>query len=404
MITQRLEKPGVVVLGSDFKALGVVRSLGRRGIPAVVIDNVPRAAWYSRYVERRFAWHQAMEGEAFLNFLLAVGKSSRLERWILFPVQDDAVEFVARHSQQLSAVYQLLTQNWEVVQWANDKRMTHHLAESAGVPYPRTWYPANEEQLDELECAFPVIIKPAISIRLQNALRLKALPAQNKEELVTQYRLAAAIIDPGEIMVQEIIPGGGQEQYSVATFCQDGQMLMSMSARRIRQYPIDYGLGSSFVEAVEVPPLFDLAERLLSCLGASGMIEVEFKHDRRDDLYKLLDINIRPWGWHTLCMACGLDFPYIHYQDLVGEPVAISTPEYGLRWIRVLTDIPAGIQEILAGTTTPLDFLRSLAGKKVYSVLDWRDPLPVVGDFSSAFMRGLRARHKARDRQDRLKL
>jgi predicted ATP-grasp superfamily ATP-dependent carboligase len=76
------------------------------------------------------------------------------------------------------------------------------------------------------------------------------------------------------------------------------------------------------------------------------MVEVEFKHDRRDDEYKLLDINIRPWGWHTLCIACGLDFPYIQYRDVLGESVSCSTPRYGYHWVRMLTDIPTGIQEI----------------------------------------------------------
>jgi D-aspartate ligase len=383
----RQEHPGVVVLGSDFKALGLVRSLGQRGIPSVIVDNVPRSAWHSRYVRKHLAWHDHLEGEAFLNFLLSVGKSFRLERWVLFPVQDDVVEFVARNNQQLSSMYRLVTQDWEVVQWAIDKRMTHRLAEKAGVPYPRTWYPTSEEQLGEMEVGFPTIIKPAISIRMQNAARLKALPAHNKEELLTQYRLAATIIDPSEIMVQEIIPGGGQEQYSVATYCKDGQMLMSMSARRTRQYPIDYGLGSSFVEAVEIPPLFNLAERLLGCLGVSGMVEVEFKHDNRDDLYKLLDINIRPWGWHTLCIACGLDFPYIQYRDVMGEPVLCFAPRYDRHWVRMLTDVPAGIQEIEAGLTTPLAYFRSLKGKTVYSVFDWHDPLPALGDFATALYR-----------------
>lgn len=66
------------MLGSDFKALGVVRSLGRKGFPSVVIDNVPRSAWYDH-----------MKGEAFLNFLLSVGKAYQLEQWIRFPVQVD---------------------------------------------------------------------------------------------------------------------------------------------------------------------------------------------------------------------------------------------------------------------------------------------------------------------------
>jgi D-aspartate ligase len=389
----RQEHPGVVVLGSDFKALGVVRSLGQRGIPSVVVDNVPRSAWHSRYVRKHLAWHDHLEGEAFLNFLLSVGKSFRLERWVLFPVQDDVVEFVARNIQQLSSMYRLVTQDWEIVQWAIDKRMTHRLAEKAGVPYPRTWYPTSEEQLGEMEVGFPTIIKPAISIRMQNAARLKALPAHNKGDLLTQYRLAATIIDPSEIMVQEIIPGGGQEQYSVATYCKDGQMLMSMSARRTRQYPIDYGLGSSFVEAVEIPPLFDLAERLLGCLGVSGMVEVEFKHDNRDDLYKLLDINIRPWGWHTLCIASGLDFPYIQYRDALGETVLSPTPHYGYHWVRMLTDVPAGLQEVRAGITKPLAYILSLKGKTIFSVFDWRDPLPALGDLSSALYRSIKGSH-----------
>lgn len=391
--------PGAVVLGSDFKALGVVRSLGRKGIPSVVIDNVPRSAWYSRYVTKHLAWHDHMEGEAFLNFLLSVGKGYGLERWVLFPVQDDAVEFVARNSQQLASIYRLVTQDWEVVQWAHDKRMTHRLAEKAGVPYPRTWYPASEEQLGELEVGFPAIIKPANSIRLQNAVRLKALPADCKEDLLTQYRLAAAIIDPCEIMVQEIIPGGGHEQYSVASFCKEGRMLMSMSARRTRQYPIDYGLGSSFVEAVEIPPLFDLTERLLRCLCVSGMVEVEFKHDNRDDQYKLLDINIRPWGWHTLCIACGLDFPYMQYSDAIGEPFSSCEPRYGPHWVRMLTDVPAGIQEIRTGLTPPLAYFRSLVGETVYSVFDWRDPVPAVGDLYSAIARALQGRRKTSQRR-----
>src|SRR5947209_1045321 len=50
---RRKSGPGVIVLGSDFKALGVVRSLGRRGIPSVIIDTLPRSAWFSRYVTKR---------------------------------------------------------------------------------------------------------------------------------------------------------------------------------------------------------------------------------------------------------------------------------------------------------------------------------------------------------------
>ena len=124
------------------------------------------------------------------------------------------------------------------------------------------------------------------------------------------------------------------------------------------------------------------------------MVEFEFKHDNRDDHYKLLDINIRPWGWHTLCIACGLDFPYIQYRDVMGEPVSSYAPRYDRHWVRMLTDIPAGIHEIRAGMTTPLAYFRSLVGKTVFSVFYWRDPLPTLGDLATALYRSIKGFHR----------
>jgi D-aspartate ligase len=391
---QQSRRPGVVVLGSDYKALGVVRSLGRRHIPCVVVDNLPRSAWFSRYVVKRFRWHGAMDDTAFLHFLQRIAKEYHLEQWVLFPLPDEAVELVARHTGELSSLYQLVTQEWDIVQWANDKRLTYRMAEEIGVPCPKTWYPLCEDDLQVMEIRFPVIIKPVTSAHLQHALRLKALPAANEEELLTQYHLAASIVDSSHIMIQEIIPGDGRTQFSVAAYCKEGSVVASMTARRTRQYPIDYGLGSSFVEAIEVPALIEPAKNLISRMKISGMVEVEFKYDARDDQYKLLDINARPWGWHTLSIACGLDFPFMQYCDLLGQLPPMKEPRYGYHWVRFLTDIPAGLHEIKAGVTTPGAYLRSLLGRTVYSVLDWNDPIPLFGDFGSAVVRSITARIK----------
>lgn len=387
-------KPGAVVLGSDFKALGVVRSLGKRGIPSAVIDNQPRSAWFSRYVTKRFKWKGDMGGEAFLRFLLSIGKTYRLEQWMLFPLQDEVVEFVARHASQLSQIFQLVTQDWDIVQWVSDKRLTYRMAQDIGIPYPHTWYPADERDLQGLEITYPVILKPANSIKFQYATHLKAITVHNESELVACYRQVNNLVDAGEIMVQQLIPGGGKTQYSVGAYCKDGQTLLAMTARRTRQYPIDFGLSSSFVEAVEIPAIEEPARRLLAALHITGMVEVEFKYDERDQQYKLLDVNLRPWGWHTLCVACGLDFSYIQYRDRRGFPPAPILPRYGPRWVRLITDILAGLQERRAGITTAGAYLRSLRGKLVFSVFDWRDPLPTVGDFFSVVIRLLRSSRK----------
>ena len=217
MVQRKL--PGVIVLGSDFKALGIIRSLAQRGIPSVVIDNNPRSAWFSRHVVKRFKWHTNMEGEQFVAFLLNIGKKYHLEQWILYPTQDEVVELIARNVQSLSQIYQLTTQGWDTIRWAHDKRLTYQMAHEVGTSYPKTYYPTHKDELVTLDISFPVIIKPATSIHFQHATRLKALPATTTQELLAHYEKAIESIPPDEVMVQEIIPGDGHAQYSIAAFC-----------------------------------------------------------------------------------------------------------------------------------------------------------------------------------------
>lgn len=389
--------PGALVLGSDFKALGVIRSLGRRGIACAVVDDLPRSAWFSRYVGQRFRWSGAMWGPAFVDFLLGLGRH-RFRDWVLLPMQDEVVEVVAREHHALSSVYRLVTQEWETIRWAHDKRLAYAVAEEVGVPVPRTWYPADADELGRMDIRYPAIIKPAISIGLQYAIGRKLIPVRTREELLDGYAVVEGIISPTTVMVQETIPGDGRSQYSVAGFCKDGRLVAAMTARRTRQYPADYGVSSTFVEAVPVPGLLEVAQRMVRRLRLSGMVELEFKHDRRDGDDKLLDINVRPWGWHTLCIACGLDFPYMQYRDALGEPLDAVSVRYGPRWRRLITDVPAALQEIASGVLTPAGYLRSLPGRTVPSVLDPRDPLPVVGDLAVALWRSLKTGSRGRAR------
>lgn len=380
---------GAVILGSDFKALGVIRSLGRQGIPCVLVDDLPRSAWFSRYAVRRFRWRQPMWGPPFVDYLVDLAREQGLEQWVLFPLQDEVVELVSRNAEQLAGAYRLVTQPWETLRWAHDKRLANQVAAEVGVSYPKTWYPARETDLDTLDVNFPVVIKPTVSIRLQYAIGRKALVAQDHAELRAQYQQARRILEPEEVMVQEVVPGDGHSQFAVAAFCDEGTVIAAMTARRTRQYPFDYGMSSSFVEAIEVPRLIEQASRMLRRLRLTGIVEVEFKHDARDGQDKFLDINIRPWGWHTLCIACGLDFPYAQYRHTVGEPITLPAPRYGLRWRRLITDIPAAIQEVRHGWTTAGAALRSMLGTSQSSVFDWRDPLPAIGDTAVCLTRVL---------------
>src|SRR5262249_55230533 len=82
------------------------------------------------------------------------------------------------------------------------------------------------------------------------------------------------------------------------------------------------------------------------------------------------------WGYHTLGMGAGVDFPSLLFGDQVGEPVQPCRGQPGVKWIRLLTDLPTGFVEIAGGRQGLRSYLSSLKQINVESVFSRDDPLP----------------------------
>ena len=367
---------GALVAGADYRGLGVVRSLGRRGIPVWVLNHAGHLVGaVSRYAARTLRW-PLEDGRKQLDFLLDLATREKLEGWVLFPTDDEDVVLFARHHELLSAHYQLTTPVWDVVRWLCDKRLLYRLARDLALDQPWTVCPRNREELESLDCPFPVILKPAMRLEFNRLSADKAWRVEDRTSLLARYDEACGLIDPELLVIQEVVPGWGETQFSFAALCKDGSPLASIVARRTRQFPMDFGRFSTYVETVDEPQVAEPALRLLAALRFTGLAEVEFKRDSRNGKYKLLDVNPRVWGWHTLSNRAGVDFPYLQWRLATGQSVPEARGRAGERWMRMCTDIPMAIQEILNGRLSLRAYLQSLRGPKESAVFAWDDPLP----------------------------
>src|SRR5262249_6354933 len=156
-----------------------------------------------------------------------------------------------------------------------------------------------------LPLPFPLVLKPTVRT-VENAFTLaKAWRADDHATLLARYDAAEALVGADAIVVQELIPGAGEAQYSYAVVCDRGKPVAELVARRRRQYPVEFGYTSTFVETVDCPEVEDAGRRLLASLDYTGIAEVEFKRDDRDGRCKLLDVNARIWTWGQIGAAAG---------------------------------------------------------------------------------------------------
>jgi len=379
-VLTRRSDVGALVIGGDHPGLAIARSLGQRGIPVYILDDHYCISRYSKYATRVIKAENLRDERKTVDAVLETGRRFDLRDWVLFPTRDETVAAFSRHREELAQFFRVTTGEWESVEWAWDKKRSYELAAMLDIPVPQTLNIKGAHELASLYPRLPLAIKPAIKENFFYATGAKAWRANTPKELHQFYEKASLQIKPEEILIQEIIPGDGRQQFSYCAFFRKGRAYSTLTARRARQHPREFGRASSYVETVDLPVIEELSERFLKTINFHGLVEIEFKCDPRDGKYKLLDVNARPWGFHAIGAPCGVDFPYLAFADQLGLATEQTRAPAGIGWLRLLTDVPTALSDLLHGSLSPGAYLRSLRSTRVDAVFSLDDPFPFLAE------------------------
>ena len=270
---------GAVVVGGDYQGLGIVRSLGRRKVPVCVIDDERSIARFSKYTTHVVPVDSLRDEKQTVEHILEIGRRLNLRGWVLYPTRDETVAALSRYRSSLTEFFRVPTPAWDTTQWVWDKRNTYRRARELGVPTPSTWYVNDLAELENIDGEPPFVIKPAIKEHFVYSTKAKAWRANNRNELREMFQRAAALVGPGEVMIQSLIPGDGRQQFAYCAFYKEGKALGSMVVRRARQHPPEFGRSSTYVETIDLPQLEVLSERFLQAINYYGLVELEYKLD-----------------------------------------------------------------------------------------------------------------------------
>jgi predicted ATP-grasp superfamily ATP-dependent carboligase len=378
--------PGVIVMGGDCGALGVVRALGRRGIDVRVLSGPNPLAGLSRYATSLPGWPGAASGTA-VAWLEERADAEPLKGYLLLPAGDAELRLIAHNHGRLEQCYRLPVPPWKMVAPAADKAQTYARAEVLGIGHPRTWHIAGiEPDLEVQSCSLPLILKPAIKEGVNALTRAKAWRIADRQHLQQRIAEALPLAGKGGLILQELIPDEGTNQYSYCAFAIAGQPRLVMAARRTRQNPRGAGTGT-YVETLE-PAAFEAEARaFIASLGFTGLIEIEFMLDPRDGRYKLIDANPRVWTWMALGAAAGCDFALAAWQHANGQDVAAARAAPGHAWVHVAHDLWPALADIAGGRLGLGTALGQVAGASCLATWAGDDPLPFLADVPATLWR-----------------
>ena len=217
---------------------------------------------------------------------------------------------------------------------------------------------------------------------------MKAIQVNDRDELQRTITHLSQCMDSSDYMIQELIESDKHDHIvSFTCFAVDGEIKTYWMGEKLREHPIKYGTAT-FARSIFSGSVLQEAIPLMRQLAYTGICEIEFIKDRKDGLYKLIEINPRTWLWVGLAKACGIDYAKIAYNFCNGIPIRYPQ-EYkvGLKWINALTDGAFSLKAIIAGTLSLKEYFSSLRGPKVRAIWSNRDWLPgIVFPFMSLYI------------------
>jgi len=340
------KQPGIIILGGHVQGLGILRILGEKGIPGILIDNTRiNIARHSKYCRTFYS----VKDNNLLTFLSFLGRTKKYLGWLIFPTNDFQVELLSQNKTKLEQYFKVSTPAWEIVEPCYNKRLTYKLAQKLSVPIPKTWMPDSLADIKYYEIEYPCIVKPAVMFKFYKKSGRKVFMCKNQEELIQNYNKACKIISPKEIIIQEVIPGDSSKQYSACFLFHNQKSLLTLTVRRARQHPIDFGNATTYAETINLPELVRFGEILLEKINYEGLCEVEFKYDNRDKKYKFLEINPRTWKWHVIAKKANIPFLEGWYKINNGLNFLIEPKFKHTSFQHATTDFPVLFNLLLHG-------------------------------------------------------
>lgn len=369
--------PGVIIIEGHVQGLSNTRALGEVGIPVIVIDMSNCLARYSRYC-RKFFYCPEFDSPDLIDFLIKLSINENLKGWILMPSNDHIIENISKNKSEIDKYYKTIVPPISQLEKILNKKELLLIASKINLPVPKTFDIKNyRESIKDMN--FPVLIKGLKGLSFFKKIHAKAILANSNEEVLDFIASAEKREIAESIIIQELIPyDPNHKVVSFTSFCINGEIKSFWIGLKIREHPIKYGTAT-LAMSIYNDPCYKQSFTLLKELDYTGVCEIEYLFDPRDNQYKLIEINPRTWLWVGLAKSCGVNYALYIYNYLNNLPIEFPKDyDKDIKWINYVTDSVFSLKSLFKGYLSLKEYFITMKGKKINAVFSWKDIMPGI--------------------------
>ena len=223
------------------------------------------------------------------------------------------------------------------------KRGLHELCDGLGVPVPRAVFPTTLAAVaafaDELQ--FPIVAKNVEPYgRLEHPVVEFSTVVWTREHLLQLVETWPDAL----VMLQEYIPRETAEDWIYHAYLnRTADAVVGFTGVKYRSWPPTAGV-TTYARIVPNPALAELSADLCKRIGFRGIVDLDWRYDRRDQQYKLLDFNPRVGAQFRLFeTTADIDVVRAMHLDLTGRPIPAGPQVTGRGFSVEILDAPARV-------------------------------------------------------------
>lgn len=361
----------VIALGNDHtNTLGVVQNLGRAGHPCHaymwgVRKNVVKS---SRNIASYKYFNNVNDA---INGIEDDFKKCR-EKVIIIACCDDAAQTLDIKKDELNKWGFLFQQSYSEknVSQLQNKYMQTEIAAKCGFNVPLSFVIDSVDNLPK-NLPYPIITKPLASI-LGSKGDIKV--CNTKIELIEALKCQLQHCE--KILVQQYINkdydytimGVGLRSHKAIAPTIFKKTLIAppktgLEVKGVLYDIKDVNLGSCSVD------------KFIEATQFVGLFSIELMHSIDDDKFYFIEANLRNDGCTPMAAKAGVNLPYLHCVDMMGQDIPIDIP---LRTpLKGIWD-NHHLSTLFHGYISLFTWMKDIMTKDVFLFFDWHDPKPAI--------------------------
>lgn len=370
-----VKNKAIVIGGNHYNTLGVIRSLGEKGVPVylILISEKENYICKSKYVTK--FWQVIKSEKEIINVLLNNFDDEEFKP-VIMPTSDFGVEVLDKNFNLFKNKYILPNiDNLEgKITYLMNKKIMNEIAFESGLTVPKSFEVElnNKEICLPEEIIYPCIVKPLSSID------------GKKEDIVVcknELELKKSLLDLKQdyhiVLIQEYIYGPDSKMIEIigCVTTNGKEIIIPAIIEKIREYPLMAGSTSYALATTESQYINNNnIHAFMKKLNYTGIFDLEFKYANGKTYF--IEINFRNGAPGYALTKRGINIPYIWYLEATGQNIDNINKKISenFNFMMEVRDF----RHVLKGDVKIYSWIKDLINTKVFLFFNFKDMKPAI--------------------------